>query len=45
MFLVSWIWFSVPYLVIARMGLFSNEKHMINDTLQVGWVQMKRSPD
>ena len=38
MFLVSWIWFSMPYLVIARMGLFNNEKHMINDTL---WVECK----
>ena len=35
MFLVSWIWFSMPYIVIARMGRFNNEKHIINDTLCV----------
>ena len=38
MLLVCWIWFSMPYIVIARMGQFNNEKHMINDTL---WVKCK----
>ena len=28
----------MPYIVIARMGQFNNEKHMINDTL---WVKCK----
>ena len=29
----------MPYIVIARMGQFNNEKHMVDDTL---WVKCKR---